>query len=464
MPSGSLPTRPRQHRSTMRALLLLAAAAPATGQRAALLATGIRAAPIVYFRGREEVAPAPEGSPQLAAPGNWFSVNDEQKLLPEVMSKLTFETSDHAAPGDLEAEEALRTSAHWGRLYVEGWPASMQYLRGHFGEVAPRGALPVLAADPPDLCSSLSDALVTLIREKPSIIVAMRGTCTFGTKATFLAEAAGHNASLATLLLVNNEPGNQHAPGPDAHEVQASIAMVAEWEGTALLEELNRTQLTASFVPVNCVESSETRQTSALCEPCAQADALYVENERIDGGTLQVKGETFEYLLAEFGRPFRGIARRVVDIGDGCKSVTEDLTGALAVVQRGGGCQFIHKAWNAQAAGAAEVLISNEHAGDALVRAGCHPRWAARNVTLAIGLVSSTAGAALRSSSRATARPLHGGHGAAWSELAKYAAGETRPRSKKAREKRVDALAAERRGGEYAERRAFLVGGATDEL
>ena len=110
------------------------------------------------------------------------------------------------------------------------------------------------------------------------------------------------------------------------------------------------------------------------------------------------------------------------------------------------------------------MLISNEHAGDALVRAGCHPRWAARNVTIAIGLVSSSAGAALRSSSRATARPLYGGHGAAWSELAKYAAGETRPRSKKAREKRVDALAAERRGGEYAERRAFLVGGAKDEL
>ena len=198
----------------MRALPLLAAAAPATGQRAALLATGIPAAPIVYFRGRAEVAPAPEGSPQLAAPGNWFSVNDEQKLLPEVMSKLTFETSDHAAPGDLEAEEALRTSAHWGRLYVEGWPASMQYLRGHFGEVAPRGTLPVLAADPPDLCSSLSDALVTLIREKPSIIVAMRGTCTFGTKATFLAEAAGHNASLA------REParaGARRPRGPGVH-------------------------------------------------------------------------------------------------------------------------------------------------------------------------------------------------------------------------------------------------------
>ena len=83
------------------------------------------AAPIVYFRPKE-MEPAPEGSPQLEAPGNWFSVNNEMKLLPEVMSKLTFEVRDHAAPGDLAAEEELRKNAHWGRLYVEGWPGSMQ--------------------------------------------------------------------------------------------------------------------------------------------------------------------------------------------------------------------------------------------------------------------------------------------------------------------------------------------------
>ena len=87
-------------RITMRTILALAT-----------LATTTWAAPIVYFRPKE-MEPAPEGSPQLEAPGNWFAVNNEMKLLPEVMSKLTFEVRDHAAPGDVEAEEALRKNAH----------------------------------------------------------------------------------------------------------------------------------------------------------------------------------------------------------------------------------------------------------------------------------------------------------------------------------------------------------------
>merc|ERR1712216_115979 len=209
--------------------------------------------------------------------------------------------------GDVEAEEALRKNAHWGRLYVEGWPASMQYLRGHFGEHLPVGRLPLVAAEPLDLCSALSEEIVAKINAKPHIVV-KRGTCTFGTKATYLAESVGDNASLATLLLVNNEPGNQHAPGPDAHEVQASVAMVAEWEGDALLEEMNASSYEATFVPINCIESSETKQTQSLCEPAVASDAKYVENDRVDGG----------------------IERRVVDVGDGCLPTKEDLTGAIA--------------------------------------------------------------------------------------------------------------------------------------
>ena len=346
---------------------------------------------------------------------------------------------------------------------MEGWPASMQYLRGHFGEHLPVGRLPLVAAEPLDLCSALSEDVVAKINAKPHIVVAKRGTCTFGTKATYLAESVGDNASLATLLLVNNEPGNQHAPGPDAHEVQASVAMVAEWEGDALLEEMNASSYEATFVPINCIESSETKQTQSLCEPAVASDAKYVENDRVDGGTLTVSGETFEYLLAEFGRPFRGIERRVVDVGDGCLPTKEDLTGATAIARRGGGCQFLEKAWRAQEAGAAEVLISNRDATDALVRAGCHPRWAARNVTVPVGLVSLAAGSALRSAKTASVTPSHGGHGAAWAALEKYVSGDAKPRSKKAQLKKIDALSAERHGADYPERRAFLASGK-DEL
>ena len=74
----------------------------------ATLATTTWAAPIVYFRPKE-MEPAPEGSPQLEAPGNWFSVNNEMKLLPEIASglpKLTL-TSAAFAHSDASISKAL---------------------------------------------------------------------------------------------------------------------------------------------------------------------------------------------------------------------------------------------------------------------------------------------------------------------------------------------------------------------
>ena len=42
---------------------------------------------------------------------------------------------------------------------------------------------------------ALSEEIVAKINAKPHIVVAKRGTCTFGTKATYLAESVGDNAS-----------------------------------------------------------------------------------------------------------------------------------------------------------------------------------------------------------------------------------------------------------------------------
>ena len=43
--------------------------------------------------------------------------------------------------------------------------------------------------------------------------------------------------------------------------------MVAEWEGDALLEEMNASSYEATFVPINCIESLETKQTQSLSRP-----------------------------------------------------------------------------------------------------------------------------------------------------------------------------------------------------
>ena len=86
-----------------------------------------------YAGGKDAVKEPVEGQKALDAPGNFFQVGDELKMLPEVMSNLNFSPRDHAPPGDLAAEAAAKELSHWGRLYVDGWPASIQYMRAHFG-------------------------------------------------------------------------------------------------------------------------------------------------------------------------------------------------------------------------------------------------------------------------------------------------------------------------------------------
>lgn len=63
-------------------------------------------------------------------PPNLFDVGGEElKLLPEVLSNLNFETRDFKDDGTTAEQKELRDSRPWGRLYIDGWPAPIQYLR-----------------------------------------------------------------------------------------------------------------------------------------------------------------------------------------------------------------------------------------------------------------------------------------------------------------------------------------------
>lgn len=89
-------------------------------------------------------------------PPNLFDVGDgELKLLPEVFSDLSFENRDFVDNGSAAEQKDLRDSRPWGRLYVDGWPASIQYLRSDFGGPATEGMRPLVLADPLDACGPL---------------------------------------------------------------------------------------------------------------------------------------------------------------------------------------------------------------------------------------------------------------------------------------------------------------------
>lgn len=87
---------------------------------------------------------------------NLFDVGGgELKLLPEVLSNLDFETRDFVDDGTVEEQREFRDSRFWGRLYIYGWPAPVQYLRSHFGGPAVEGMRLLVLADPPDACEPL---------------------------------------------------------------------------------------------------------------------------------------------------------------------------------------------------------------------------------------------------------------------------------------------------------------------
>ena len=374
---------------------------------------------------------------------NYFKVNDEVKLLPEVMSKLDFSTKDHAHKGDARGQRELAEKSHWGRLYVDGWPGAIQYLRGHFGEPLPflRGR-PVVIADPWDACEALD-----FVSDLPLVIFAGRGNCTFGTKAKNVAQS---NAT-RTLVIVNNEPGAIHAPGPDAHDVPVSIVMIPQSDGEHFAKQLEKTSWEATFVAVNCVEHSETRLNSnQLCEIVTDQDEHFVKNIFTDGGRLILNSMEFEYLLANFGTAVLSKEEQHVIVAHpehACSPLVLENNGpallehanAAILVSRGGGCSFLDKVIRAQNAGkifydflysylgATAVIVANANPEDPLLRASCHPRWQGHQIDIPVVLVSKQARDAIVLNKKVTLVPSQGGHELAWERLAALAADDKTP-------------------------------------
>ena len=241
-------------------------------------------------------------------PPSMFKVGDEWLALPEVFSNLDFTAdSTWAKDDDIEGQMQLRATRFWGRLYIDGWPQTIQYFRAHFGVEPPIGRKKFVFADPRDACTDLVNAPSLT---KDHVLLVHRGTCTFGTKAKI---AERNNAS--AIVIINNEPGIDHLPGPDAHDIQFSISSIAQQEGQ-LIEAIydegpaepgsNGRFLDGYIVPINCAK------TGAKCAPATVEERNAIAN-LIEGGELLIyrdgastpvqdhKDFPIEYLLAHFG-------------------------------------------------------------------------------------------------------------------------------------------------------------------
>ncbi len=118
-----------------------------------------------------------------------------------------------------------------------------------------------------------------------------------------------------------------------------------------------------------------------------------------EGGVLELKHSKskelpaseypLEYLLAHFGTK---VIPDTVDLtiivakpSDGCGAIENNVKGKMVLVRRGG-CPFVKKAENVQAAGGAVVVIGSPN--PYLLRMGVEPRWKGLNTIIPVIMVS----------------------------------------------------------------------------
>src|SRR5690606_2590190 len=108
--------------------------------------------------------------------------------------------------------------------------------------------------------------------------------------------------------------------------------------------------------------------------------------------TVTVGDDSYLASGAAFGPtpPLDGVSGAFVHVGEGCDAIAEDLTGAIAIADRGT-CNFTVKAANAQAAGAVAVVIANNAPGNPVTVGGSDP-----SIQIPVVMVSQAHGDALK--------------------------------------------------------------------
>uniref|UniRef100_A0A7S1TVA7 PA domain-containing protein n=3 Tax=Phaeomonas parva TaxID=124430 RepID=A0A7S1TVA7_9STRA len=339
---------------------------------------------------------------------NIFEVNGEMLKLPPVLPSIDFTQNNKlghskALAGATEKlQKEIRDQRHWGRLYIEGWPDHIQYFRAEFGTAPPVGTMPFMLADPIDACG---DELRNgdEIRERGAVVLAYRGTCTFGTKAKLV-----KNYTDSGLVIMNNEPGLFHLPGPDASELELFVGLISNSTGHRLMSYVEEAGAGASPMQVNVVPiyCSPKKMKSHLgldsgCFPATKLEEEHVETKLSDGGdmALTIGGKTEEigeFLVGGYGTMPAPRAYELVrpTPASGC-AVPEnaaDLAGKVAVVDRGE-CGFFDKTIVLENSGVAGVVIVNHDDGSLLRPAA--PQGEGSEVTAFTISVTKSTGAKL---------------------------------------------------------------------
>lgn len=388
-------------------------------------------------------------SPPDDRPPSKFKVGDEWLALPEVYSNLNFNADNSPAPDDdVEAQLALRNTRFWGRLYLNGWPQTIQYFRAHFGIEPPMGKKQFIFAEPREACQDLENShLIT----SNHVVFVNRGRCTFGQKALNIKKTLA-----SAIIIINNEPGIDHLPGPDAHDVKLSVSSISQQEGTLLESFYDEGPIEGGFgrfidgymVPINC------ENFGARCTPTTVEEKNWVKSIT-EGGLLDLysskssdRVSSHEYLLAHFGSkvPHSSLSHPLVmsKPAEACDPIEKDVKGKVVLVRRGV-CPFVQKAENVQAAGGVAIIVSSLDTH--IIRMGVEPRWKGLNTAIPAICVSKDTYSSLVAESYAggkiSFRESSAVNGTVWETIEKLKNGEGWPRSSAYISKRYEELQAE---------------------
>lgn len=370
-----------------------------------------------------------------------FKVGDEWLALPEVFSNLDFNADNSPADeDDIDGQLNLRSTRFWGRLYIDGWPQTIQFFRAHFGKEPPYGRKRFVFAEPREACTELENGhLIT----DDHVLLVNRGTCTYGTKAK-VAKIAG----AAGIVIINNEPGIDHLPGPDAHDIEISVSSISQQEGQLLEVFYDEGPNEGGFgrkmegyvVPINCELSG------ARCLPATFEERRWLKDMN-EGGTLALNGKEtkIEYLLAQFGMKANHesveIPLAMAKPAEACDPLEKDYKGKAVLVRRGT-CSFVQKAENVQAAGGAAMIVGSVHSH--LLRMGVEPRWKGLNTVIPIVMVSKSSYSTLVAESFSGGKiSMHENNevnATVWETLEKLGERESWPRSDTYMDKKFDEL------------------------
>jgi hypothetical protein len=235
--------------------------------------------------------------------------------------------------------------------------------------------------------------------DERTVVVAVRGACTFGEKAL-----VAHEAGAAGILFVNDQEGLMHPSGPEARDVELSAALITKHDGRHLVQALQTVaetrgpeyRLNGRFVQISCRNSNSD---SSYCKPVNHDDARFEARLDYRGSLHTEDGGTFDFEQGDFGSwldPHAVWETMVPSVIGGdvhcCKKAgfeDDHITNTTAMLCLRGDCDFLTKSENIAMAGAGLLVVSSHN--ETLTRMGAEPPWRGRKVMAATLMASSEA-------------------------------------------------------------------------